>query len=267
MPPPPQRSAHHAARASPRRAIVAVIGSQARCGSALSMLACGTRSSSGRMPSAHPASTRAQIGRATEDRKFRETVFVWTRIMAGETVAGQVSRFAGPPAGRLPTGGTRAQGRIAVDEQRFDRLARTVGGQRTRREAMRWLAGSMAAVVALVRGGSAAAHASVQLGGACYDSSQCRDDGGFGPVYCDENGYDYDGPLNCCRYEGGYCGENHENCCGQLECWNGGYCTDVSAPPRVPATGCRWARAARTPANATEGDTGSSASAASPCRG
>jgi hypothetical protein len=46
---------------------------------------------------------------------------------------------------------------MAVEEQRFDRLARTVGGQRTRREAMRWLGGSLAAVVALVRGGSAAA--------------------------------------------------------------------------------------------------------------
>ncbi len=153
--------------------------------------------------------------------------------MAGETVAEQVSFIAGPPAGRVPTAGTGAQGRIAVDEQRFDRLARTVGDQRTRREAMRWLVGSMAAVVALVRGGSAAAHATVQLGGACYDSSQCRDDGGFGPVYCDDNGYDYDGPLNCCRYEGGYCGENHENCCGQLECWNGGYCTNVSVSPGV----------------------------------
>jgi hypothetical protein len=116
-----------------------------------------------------------------------------------------------------------------VDEQRCDRLVRTVGGQRTRREAMRWLVGSMAALVALVRGGSAAAQATTLLGGACYDSSQCRTDGG-GPVYCTDNGYAYDGPLNCCRYEGGFCGENHENCCGQLECWNGGYCTDVSAP-------------------------------------
>jgi hypothetical protein len=104
-----------------------------------------------------------------------------------------------------------------MDEQRFDRLARTVGSRRTRRDAIRWLGGSMAALLALVRGESAAAQGTIQLGGACYDSSQCRSDGS-GPVYCDDNGYAYDGPLNCCRYEGGYCGENHENCCGQLEC-------------------------------------------------
>jgi hypothetical protein len=93
----------------------------------------------------------------------------------------------------------------------------------------------MAGVIALVRGESAVAQATIPLGGACYDSSQCRSDGA-GPVYCDDNGYDYDGPLNCCRDEGGFCGENHENCCGQLECWNGGYCTNVSAPP-APRSG------------------------------
>ena len=114
-----------------------------------------------------------------------------------------------------------------MDEQRFDRLARAVGNRRTRREAMRWVGGSMAALVALVRGERAAAQGTLPLGGACYDSGQCRTDGS-GAVFCTDNGYAYDGPLNCCRYEGGFCGENHENCCGQLECWNGGYCTDVS---------------------------------------
>jgi hypothetical protein len=114
-----------------------------------------------------------------------------------------------------------------MDEQRFDRLARTIGAQRTRREATRWLGGAMAALVGLVRAERVDAQTAIPLGGACYDDGQCRTDGA-GPVYCADNGYDYDGPLNCCRYEGGWCGENHENCCGQLECWNGGYCTDVS---------------------------------------
>ena len=124
-----------------------------------------------------------------------------------------------------------------MDERRFDRLARTVGGQRTRRDAMRWLGGSLAALVALVRGESAGADPTIPLGGACYDSGQCRTDGG-GPVSCADNGYTYDGPRNCCRYEGGFCGEQHENCCGQLECWNGGYCTNVSVSPRpVPGPG------------------------------
>src|SRR3954454_2876980 len=111
-----------------------------------------------------------------------------------------------------------------MDEQRFDRLARTIG---TRREATRWFGGAVAALAGLVRAERAQAQGSIPLGGACYDSDQCRTDGA-GPVSCADNGYDYDGPLNCCRYEGGWCGENHENCCGNLECWNGGYCTDVS---------------------------------------
>src|SRR5215217_8369999 len=129
---------------------------------------------------------------------------------------------------------------MGVDEQHFDRLAQTVAGQRTRREAMIWLGGSIAALVAFVRGERAAAQATIQLGGACYDSSLCRSDGS-GPVFCADNGYDYDGPLNCCRYEGGFCGENHENCCGQLECWNGGYCTNVSVSPRPdPGPGPRY---------------------------
>ena len=123
-----------------------------------------------------------------------------------------------------------------MDEHRFDRLARTVGSHRTRREALRWLGGSIVALITLMRGRNAAAQAAVQLGGACYDSGQCRDDG-FGPMYCDANGYDYDGPLNCCRYEGGFCGEFHENCCGDLECWNGGYCTRVSGTRGVGITG------------------------------
>lgn len=114
-----------------------------------------------------------------------------------------------------------------MDEQRFDRLARTIGARRTRREATRWLGGAVAALTGLVRAERAQAQGSIPLGGSCYDDGQCRTDGA-GPVYCADNGYDYDGPLNCCRYEGGWCGENHENCCGHLECWNGGYCTDVS---------------------------------------
>lgn len=69
-----------------------------------------------------------------------------------------------------------------MDEQRFDRLARTVGGQRTRRQAMRWLGGSfMAGLAALIRGRSAAAQGTIGLGGACYDSSQCLSDLGCDP--------------------------------------------------------------------------------------
>ena len=106
-----------------------------------------------------------------------------------------------------------------MDEQQFDRLARAVAARRTRRDAMRGLAGAVAALVALARGtGAVAQQGSVPIGGICYHSSQCRDDGDFGPVFCDDNGFAYDGDFNCCRYEGGYCGEFDENCCGGLSC-------------------------------------------------
>ena len=152
---------------------------------------------------------------------------------------------------------------MAVDEQRFDRLARTVGGQRTRREALRWLGGSMAAVSALVRGESAAARAR-SARRRLFDSGQCRSDG-VGPVYCDDNGYAYDGPLNCCRYEGGFCGENHRTAAVN---WNVGTAAiaPTSQSPR-PRSGLPVGASCTDTSQSTEEDTGSSASGTSPCRG
>jgi hypothetical protein len=103
-----------------------------------------------------------------------------------------------------------------MDGHRFDRLARAVGTRRSRRSLGRGAAGAVATLVGLMRLSSGAAQAGfVPLGGACYDTLQCRDE--F--VSCDDNGFAYDGDLNCCRYDGGFC-RLDEHCCGQSRCIN-----------------------------------------------
>jgi hypothetical protein len=41
-------------------------------------------------------------------------------------------------------------------------------------------------------------------------------------LYCDWNGFGYDGQLNCCAYDGSRCGDDTE-CCGYSIC-SGGFC-------------------------------------------
>lgn len=59
------------------------------------------------------------------------------------------------------------------------------------------------------------------LGSQCTSSEQCTQTGG--PTVCANNGYEADGPLNCCRNEGGACtGVGYSaDCCGGLYCANG----------------------------------------------
>lgn len=63
------------------------------------------------------------------------------------------------------------------------------------------------------------------LGAQCTSSDQCTQSGG--PTVCANNGYEADGPLNCCRNEGGTCtGVGYSaDCCGGLYCVNG-ICTN-----------------------------------------
>jgi hypothetical protein len=111
-----------------------------------------------------------------------------------------------------------------VDDRHFDAFARAMAGRATRRETLRRGAALAAApLLAVLRGDSAAArHARISLGGACRHTNQClhhapahsgrrRPDPQW--VYCAENGFRYDGHLNCCRNEGGTC-ERDEECCG-----------------------------------------------------
>jgi hypothetical protein len=58
----------------------------------------------------------------------------------------------------------------------------------------------------------------VGLGGQCTATGECSQAGGA--VFCDDNGIASDGPLNCCRYEGGGCSAG-PHCCGGLECRDG----------------------------------------------
>jgi hypothetical protein len=63
------------------------------------------------------------------------------------------------------------------------------------------------------------------LGAQCTSSQQCTQSGGA--TVCADNGFDGDGPLNCCRNEGGACtGVSYSaDCCGGLYCVNG-VCTN-----------------------------------------
>jgi hypothetical protein len=62
----------------------------------------------------------------------------------------------------------------------------------------------------------------VPIGGACYDTGQCSQAGDLGFAYCADNGFAYDGPLNCSAFYGDRCATD-EGCCGYLSC-SGGIC-------------------------------------------
>ena len=107
-----------------------------------------------------------------------------------------------------------------MDERGFDRLARAVAESGSRRGLLRGLASA----VALAAFGRRVPGATAQTGflgpgEACADSSQCGNTR-YNQMYCADNGFDYDGPLNCCTYEYGYC-YGDEGCCGSLVCVEG----------------------------------------------
>ncbi|MBA2597215.1 MAG: hypothetical protein H0V00_11395 [Chloroflexia bacterium] len=110
--------------------------------------------------------------------------------------------------------------------QRFDIMVRVVAGHTSRRGLLRGGLPALAAtMLSLVRGDSVAARRSATpLGGACRVTSQClhhtvtttrrrRSRQARQAVYCADNGFRYDGALNCCRYQGGACTRD-EDCCG-----------------------------------------------------
>ena len=228
-----------------------------------------------------------------------------------------------------------------MDEQQFDRLARTVGGQRTRREAMRWLGGSMAALAALFaeraltprpRSGSvvpATTAANVALTVAVPSTALTTATTTM--AHSIAAATKADSAERTTRTAAANWNVGTEAIAPMspgsrgvpavaaipitVAPANRARVTNSAVPPRVPsfapttvsittvrstavptkgivvaptiiaaippvvstafvaitgpapAMDCRWARAARTPASATERDTGSSASAASPCRG
>jgi hypothetical protein len=127
-----------------------------------------------------------------------------------------------------------------VDGQRFDKIARGLAQGISRRGLLGGITGGVAALLAS-RGQNVTAQQAYYLGpgDACYDDAQCR--GADAPLYCADNGFDYDGPLNCCAFEGSRCGFD-EACCGSLSCFDGicafvGMNAGYPAPGGYPATG------------------------------
>ena len=103
-----------------------------------------------------------------------------------------------------------------MDSDRF--VVRALAARASRRETLQAAATLAAAsALALVRPGAAEAHhARIPLGGACWHTSQClhhapvsrRARPSRQSVYCADNGFGYDGSLNCCRTGGGSCTRN-----------------------------------------------------------
>jgi len=83
--------------------------------------------------------------------------------------------------------------------------------------------------IAGVCGGSSSG-ASLPPGSACVTTSQCLQSATGGAVVCADNGYSFDGALNCCRNEGGVCiaGGDSADCCAGLLCV-GGICGGTSS--------------------------------------
>lgn len=107
-----------------------------------------------------------------------------------------------------------------MDEHRFDTLTRRLSTMTSRRGSVRFLAAAGSLFMALARGKDqvAAQDWYRSWGESCWDDSQCV--AADAPLVCADNGFDYDGPLNCCTYEGGRCGAD-EHCCGLNVCGNG----------------------------------------------
>jgi hypothetical protein len=119
-----------------------------------------------------------------------------------------------------------------MDGQRFDALTRIVARNASRRDLLRGLAAAVGLLVLSGRAARVAAQSGyLGPGEACSDDSQCGNTR-YSPMFCADNGFDYDGPLNCCAYEGGYC-YSDEGCCGIASCITGSCVT----PPSDAAAG------------------------------
>lgn len=98
-----------------------------------------------------------------------------------------------------------------------------MGGSRSRRSAI----GALLAAAATVLSGkrAVAQQGWVPIGGACFNTGQCIQDGDYISIFCDDNGFAYDGETNCCRYQG-YC-QADEECCGTSFCYQGQCTTEA----------------------------------------
>ena len=130
-----------------------------------------------------------------------------------------------------------------MDDRRFDTWARTVAGLGSRRRVLGGLVGvAGAALLGAFRRSATdvvAHHGRSGPGDPCRHDNPCL--GADAPLVCAWNGFDYDGDLNCCTYEGNRCGFD-EACCGMASCV-GGFCSSANSP--VLAAGVSRARMRR----------------------
>jgi hypothetical protein len=116
-----------------------------------------------------------------------------------------------------------------MDDRRFDTWTRTVAGLGSRRRVLGGLVGvAGAALLGAFRRSAAdvaAHHGRSGPGDPCRHDDQCL--GADAPLVCAWNGFDYDGDLNCCTYEGNRCGFD-EACCGMASCV-GGFCSSANS--------------------------------------
>jgi len=122
-----------------------------------------------------------------------------------------------------------------VDDRRFDSWTRSLAEDWSRRRVLRGLVGIVATWFMATRNlpSAAAHHGTATYGDPCRKDSDCG--AADAQLVCADNGFAYDGPLNCCGYGGNPC-NGDESCCGQLVCYQS-TCLDpsqASPPPVVP---------------------------------
>lgn len=120
-----------------------------------------------------------------------------------------------------------------MDDRIFDGFVRLMASRPSRRGLARGAILVAAAAFGLGRSDvGEARHALIALGGACRHTSQCLHHApasrhvrpGRQAVFCADNGFRYDGALNCCRYGGGSCVRD-EDCCGSRHFCRSRVCT------------------------------------------
>ena len=135
-----------------------------------------------------------------------------------------------PPCGAL----TQCLEVGLVDDRRFDSLTRVLAAEESRRRLLRAAVVAVPTILALLRRAETSAHhAKTPLGGSCHHTNQCLHHAvvtrrtsrrsSRQAVYCADNGFRYDGALNCCHYGGGSC-QRDEHCCGSRHFCRSGVC-------------------------------------------